>query len=99
MDKDDALTLILYGLALMSVAAVQVYLFTMFFDYILLGLGVGVYAVYGYLLTLLVTSLAWLVSFWRKRNLVAATAYWLVALAIAPVLLIQPIWWSAPPLN
>lgn len=99
MEEEDALTLILYGLAIVSVTAAQIYVFIMFFDYISLGLGVGVYAVYGYLLTLLVASLAWLVSFWRKRNVIAATVYWLVALAITPVLLIQPIWWSAPPLN
>ncbi|WP_027330038.1 hypothetical protein [Marinimicrobium agarilyticum] len=99
MKKKDVLSPLLYCLALTAVASIQIYLLVIFFDYISAGLGVGVFAVYGYLLTLILASLVWLVSFWRKRNLLAAAVYCVAALAITPVLITQPVWWSAPPLQ
>lgn len=99
MKNKDILSPLLYCLALTAVTSVQVYLLVIFFDYISAGLGVGIFAVYGYLFTLILASLVWLVSFWRKRNLLAAAVYWLAALAITPVLVSQPVWWSAPPLS
>lgn len=86
----------LYPAALLLIAAVQAWIFYIFSRFIMAGEGVGVYAVFLYLVVLVVGALLWAASYYYQRGRAKALVFWGVALAMMPVILIQPVWWSAP---
>lgn len=86
----------LYPAALLLIAAVQAWIFYIFSRFIMAGEGVGVYAVILYLVVLVVSALLWAVSYYYQRGGAKAVVYWGIALALMPIILIQPVWWSAP---
>lgn len=86
----------LYPTALLLVASVQAWIFYIFSRFIMAGEGVGVYAVFLYLLVLVVSTLLWAASYYYQRGRAKAVVYWGIALALMPIILIQPVWWSAP---
>ncbi|MEQ8185831.1 hypothetical protein [Marinobacter salarius] len=86
----------LYPAALLLIAAVQAWIFYIFSRFIMAGEGVGVYAVILYLVVLVVSALLWAASYYYQRGGAKAVVYWGIALALMPIILIQPVWWSAP---
>lgn len=86
----------LYPAALLFIAAVQAWIFYIFSRFIMAGEGVGVYAVILYLVVLVVSALLWAASYYYQRGRAKALVFWGAALAMMPVILIQPVWWSAP---
>jgi len=86
----------LYPAALLLIAAVQAWIFYIFSRFIMAGEGVGVYAVFLYLVVLVVSALLWAASYYYQRGRAKALVFWGIALAMMPVILIQPVWWSAP---
>ncbi|MFC3149786.1 hypothetical protein ACFOEK_01965 [Litoribrevibacter euphylliae] len=94
MRKASALTLCIVSIA--SILVTKAYLTFIFQKFILSGHSIGVYGIYMYLAVLLVTALLWWVSFRNYKNRVMAIVYWVVALALMPVVIFQPTWWAAP---
>jgi len=86
----------LYPAALLLIAAVQAWIFYIFSRFIMAGEGVGVYAVILYLVVLVVSALLWAASYYYQRGRAKALVFWGIAFAMTPVILIQPVWWSAP---
>ncbi|MAB50138.1 MULTISPECIES: hypothetical protein [unclassified Marinobacter] len=86
----------LYPAALLLIAAVQAWIFYVFSRFIVAGEGVGVYAVFLYLTALVVSALLWAASYYYQRGRATAVVFWGIALAMMPIILIQPVWWSAP---
>lgn len=86
----------LYPAALLLIAAVQAWIFYIFSRFIMAGEGVGVYAVILYLVVLVVSALLWAASFYYQRGRAKALVFWGIALALMPIILTQPVWWSAP---
>jgi len=86
----------LYPAALLLITVVQAWIFYAFSRFIVAGEGVGVYAVLLYLLALVASAFLWAVSYYHQRGRVKAVVFWGIALAMAPILLFQPVWWSAP---
>jgi len=86
----------LYPAALLLIAAVQGWIFYIFSRFIMAGEGVGVYAVFLYLVVLVVSALLWAASYYYQRGRAKALVFWGVAFAMMPVILTQPVWWSAP---
>lgn len=68
-------------------------------SFIVAGKGVGVYSVVFYIFAVLVTGLAWLISFWLYRNKALAVFYWLACLILMPLFLFFPVWFQTPNLN
>jgi len=86
----------LYPAALLLIVAVQAWIFYVFSRFIIAGEGVGVYAAFLYLTALIVSALLWAASFYYQRGRATAVVFWGIALAMMPIILIQPVWWSAP---
>lgn len=86
----------LYPAALLLITAVQIWVLYIFSRFIVVGEGVGVYAVFLYLIALVVSALLWGASYYYQRGRVKALVFWGIALVMMPVILIQPVWWSAP---
>jgi len=49
-----------------------------------------------YLVVLVVSALLWAASYYYQRGRAKALVFWGIAFAMTPVILIQPVWWSAP---
>lgn len=94
MKKASSLTL--YVMALILILVTEIYLAIIFKTFILSGDGIGVYGMYMYLSALLVSTVLWGVSFKTYKNRAMAITYWIVALALMPIVIFQPIWWAAP---
>ncbi|MFL1452879.1 hypothetical protein ACJO5Y_00360 [Marinobacter sp. GN3S48] len=86
----------LYPAALLLIATVQAWIFYIFSRFIVAGEGVGVYAVFLYLVVLVVSALLWAASYYYQRGRAKAVVFWGIALALMPIILVQPVWWSAP---
>jgi hypothetical protein len=84
----------LYPAALLLITTVQAWIFYIFSRFIVAGEGVGVYAVFLYLIVLVVSALLWAASYYYQRG--RAVVFWGIALALMPIILVQPVWWSAP---
>lgn len=89
-----SLTLCIVSIA--SILVTETYLAFIFRKFIMSGDGIGVYGIYMYLAVLLVTTLLWWVPFRSDKNRTIAVVYWVVALALMPVVVFQPTWWAAP---
>ncbi|MDF0752736.1 hypothetical protein NLU14_21130 [Marinobacter sp. 71-i] len=85
-----------YPSALLLITAVQAWIFYIFSRFIFAGEGVGVYAGILYLIALVVSALLWAASYYYQRGRAKAVVFWVIALAMMPIILIQPVWWSAP---
>ncbi len=85
----------LYPAALLLITAVQAWIFYIFGRFIVAGEGVGIYAIFLYLIVLVVSALLWAASYYYQRGRVKAVVFWGIALALMPIVLIQPVWWSA----
>lgn len=86
----------LYPAAWMLVTVVQAWILYIFSRFIIVGEGVGVYAVFLYLLALVASAFLWAASYYYQRSRTKAVVFWGIALAMMPVMLTQPVWWSAP---
>lgn len=86
----------LYPAALLLITAVQIWVLYFFSRFIVAGEGVGVYAVFLYLVALVVSALLWGASYYYQRGRAKAAVFWGIALALMPIILVQPVWWSAP---
>ena len=86
----------LYPAALLLVTIVQAWILYIFSRFIIVGEGVGVYAVFLYLLALVASALLSAASYYYQRSRTKAVVFWAIALAMMPVTLTQPVWWSAP---
>lgn len=89
----------LYPVALLLIVAVQAWIFYVFRRFIVAGEGVGVYAAFLYLTALIVSALLWAASYYYQRGRATAVVFWGIALALMPIILTQPVWWSAPVLG
>lgn len=86
----------LYVVALLLIFFTEVWLFYIFSRFILAGEGVGIYGVFVYFCALMASVILWGVSYRQNRSKIKTLLFWLVALAILPIILTQPVWWSAP---
>lgn len=90
---------VFYFLAILIVSVPQIYLFYIFREYIISGYGVGIYGIFLYLISVVIGSCFWLLSYRASRDKVKACIYWAVALAFVPIIVFQPTWWAAPVVN
>lgn len=88
-----------YFLAIFIVCVPQIYLFYIYREYIISGHGVGIYGIFLYLVSLVLGSCFWLLSYRASRGKLKAFIYWAVALAFVPIIVFQPTWWAAPVVN
>tara|TARA_R110000850_G_scaffold87052_2_gene187476 strand:- start:4537 stop:4836 length:300 start_codon:yes stop_codon:yes gene_type:complete len=86
----------LYPAALLLIVAVQAWIFYVFSRFIVAGEGVGVYAAFLYLTALIFSALLWAASYYYQRGRATTVVFWGIALALMPIILTQPVWWSAP---
>jgi hypothetical protein len=89
----------LFLVAVLLAVGTEVYLTLTFSEFILAGKGIGVYGVLLYFVVMIVSSLLWLLSYRISKSRAQAAIFWLLALALIPVVIFQPTWWSAPLLN
>lgn len=86
----------LYAFALVLILVTEAWLFYLFSQFILAGEGMGIYGVFLYLLALMISALLWAISYRQNRSKTKTLVFWLAALAMMPIVLSQPVWWSAP---
>jgi hypothetical protein len=88
-----------FCVALLLVLFTEAYITTIYFKFIIHGYGLGVYAVYLYVFVLTVSSFLWFLSHRKGGNSLQAKIFWSCALLLMPIVIFQPIWWSAPLIN
>ncbi|TMN98293.1 hypothetical protein [Pseudoalteromonas sp. S558] len=86
-------------IAIVLMVITEIYLTLIFKEFILAGKGLSVYGVLLYFVVMIVSSLLWLLSYRISKNRAQAAIFWFVALALTPIAVFQPTWWSASLMN
>jgi hypothetical protein len=90
---------LLFAISLFVIGLTEIYITIIFKDFIIGGLGVGVYAQFLYLIALIFCAIVWLLSYRITKSRMQASIFWFSALFILPILMVQPTWWAAPLLS
>lgn len=90
---------LLFAISLFVIMLTEIYIAIIFKDFIVDGLGIGVYALFLYLIALIFCAVVWLFSYRITKSRTQAAIFWFAALLILPVFILQPTWWAAPLLS
>ncbi len=86
----------LYVISFLMIAFIEIWLVWMSREFIIAGKGMPGIGVLYYYIVAFFSTLLWIVSYVFNPNKKLAILFWVVLLAIVPIIIFQPLWWAAP---